>query len=681
MKLKDSVRLFKKAVVVLCVGFMLTPVTGWGALVSLKTVPLPDVPNLSLYVRDTGAAVQLGKALFWDMQVGSDGATACATCHFHAGADSRKRNQVNPASGGFFPPLVPNGSLTAANFPFRKLQDPEVENSVVLRDCNDVVGSQGVVNMQFVDIQPGNPVDLGTPVPDPVFNVGGVNVRQVTGRNTPSVVNAVFNFANFWDGRANNVFNGLNPFGAADQNGKIFANAKVGGVTQLTPATFRLRNAAFASQAVGPPLSSVEMSWAGRTWPKLGKKMLSLRPLAQQVVHASDSVLGPLADGVAGTGLTTTYRALIRKAFAPKYWNNTAQIVTYDLAGVPTISPRPAGALTTSQFTQMEANFSLFFGLAVMLYESTLIADDSRFDQFLEGNGALTQDEQNGLTTFQGAGNCMACHDGGETTKATVGVFIAPVLPGALPNPKINPPSAIDFMVVRNGVAFYDVGFYNLGVRDTAEDAGRAGTAPFANPLVPGANVPLGLSELAVLKAGNLLPGPVRTYAPSLPLGLLPTDTLPLPGRTDSAGAFKTPGLRNVELTGPYFHNGGSSTLMQVVDFYTRGGDFTLANVDSKTPAITPIGKLRGSPARQTEVVAFLLTLTDERSRNESAPFDHPELFVPVNGLAPASDGTRTGFLVNPAMYQQIPAIGLNGRAVQGVAPLGAFLNLNPLRP
>ena len=31
--------------------------------------------------------VALGKALFWDMQVGSDGIQACASCHFHAGAD------------------------------------------------------------------------------------------------------------------------------------------------------------------------------------------------------------------------------------------------------------------------------------------------------------------------------------------------------------------------------------------------------------------------------------------------------------------------------------------------------------------------------------------------------------------------------------------------------------------
>ena len=47
----------------------------------------------------------------------------------------------------------------------------------------------------------------------PIFNVTGYSVRQVEPRNTPTVINAVYNFRNFWDGRANNVFNGLDPFG------------------------------------------------------------------------------------------------------------------------------------------------------------------------------------------------------------------------------------------------------------------------------------------------------------------------------------------------------------------------------------------------------------------------------------------------------------------------------------
>ena len=47
-------------------------------------------------VKDQAALMRLGKAFFWDMQVGSDGVQACASCHFHAGADSRSRNQISP---------------------------------------------------------------------------------------------------------------------------------------------------------------------------------------------------------------------------------------------------------------------------------------------------------------------------------------------------------------------------------------------------------------------------------------------------------------------------------------------------------------------------------------------------------------------------------------------------------
>ena len=54
---------------------------------SLKTIAVPEPANLADFVRDRQAAIALGKALFWDMQIGSDGVQACATCHFHAGAD------------------------------------------------------------------------------------------------------------------------------------------------------------------------------------------------------------------------------------------------------------------------------------------------------------------------------------------------------------------------------------------------------------------------------------------------------------------------------------------------------------------------------------------------------------------------------------------------------------------
>src|SRR5438132_1497970 len=57
--------------------------------------------------------------------------------------------------------------------------------------------------------------------PDPVFNVGGINVRGVEPRNTPTMINAVFNHRNFWDGRARFEFNGRNPIGKLDPTAKV----------------------------------------------------------------------------------------------------------------------------------------------------------------------------------------------------------------------------------------------------------------------------------------------------------------------------------------------------------------------------------------------------------------------------------------------------------------------------
>src|SRR5437899_3665328 len=42
-------------------------------LSSLKSIPVPEPRNIARYIKDRNAAIALGKALFWDMAVGSDG--------------------------------------------------------------------------------------------------------------------------------------------------------------------------------------------------------------------------------------------------------------------------------------------------------------------------------------------------------------------------------------------------------------------------------------------------------------------------------------------------------------------------------------------------------------------------------------------------------------------------------
>ena len=50
--------------------------------------------------------------------------------------------------------------------------------------------------------------------------------------------------------------------------------------------------------------------------------------------------------------------------------------------------------LSERQFTQMEANFSLFWGLAIQLYEATLVSDQTPFDRFLGGDQTALNTQQ-----------------------------------------------------------------------------------------------------------------------------------------------------------------------------------------------------------------------------------------------------------------------------------------------
>jgi cytochrome c peroxidase len=678
-------------------------------LASLKTVAVPEPPNLAQFLNDATpgsasrtAAIRLGKALFWDMQVGSDGVQACASCHFEAGADSRTKNQVSPGllatpqdrtfqvGGG------PNYTLTAADFPFHKV-DPAT--GAVVADANDVVSSQGVFRRDFLGVvtppgssPPGAQVDTSVDsctnaglVPDPQgFSVGGTNVRRVEPRNAPTVIDAIFNFRNFWDGRANNNFNGANPFGNRDPNNHIWK--LVNG--QLQQVHIEIPNGSLASQAVGPPGSPFEMSCADRAFENIGKKLLAagVMPLAKQRVDPTDSVLGPIANSQSSpsaTGLRVPYASLIRQAFNPAYWiasnpvTMTGPQQALEQVGGMSLIPVQSNVMPPSTtFNQMQANFSLFFGLSVQLYEATLVANNTPFDQFMEGNtAALTAQQQQGLAVFTGPGKCVACHGGPELTNASV---------ANVANERLE-----RMHMGNDGIAVYDDGFYNTAVRPTADDAGVGGTDPFGNPLSEtrfcqkfvdqGLSCPIrnqdangqlqstGIADLIAARPGEsivadrlrpqMCPGGVPAQQTSI---FDPTTGTFVCDRTNVLGAFKTPQLRNVELTGPYMHNGGMATLRQVVDFYNRGGDFAQANQDNLDPNIVPLGLTED---QKNALVAFMVGLTDERVRFERAPFDHPQLFIP-NGhpgdtTAVTPDPNKPGQATDSLL--QLPAVGAGG--------------------
>lgn len=475
--------------------------------------------NENDYVRNRKVAAVLGKALFWDMQVGSDGVQSCGTCHFTgAGTDTRTKNQMNPNHVGgdlnidLHGMNLANQELTTADFPFHKLTNPDqagdpacttpivanVSNvtpalvhpvsgdvtvcaaSNIVSDINDVASSMGVHFGVFKDIAPigtliGGPVAVVAPdlretatdcaasanpaqclinISDPIPAFAGLTgtgelgvlneFRRVEPRNTPTMQAAGFNFDNFWDGRARHDFNGGSVFGVADPQTHVF----VDNAGTLTPTRQVIKFSSIASLATGPGLSEFEMSFLGRNWSKIGKKLLQAgtTPLANQLVATDDSVLGkysnqggsacaglaaadrsPGSPALGKPGLCINYPGLIRQAFYPTLWQNVGQhlngcytdgrteIHPNQCAGLPAITildhPAPgvdtldttntadpfdgyrltptagaAVATDTNQFRQMEGNFSLFWGLAVNQWVQILVPDNTPFDQFLEQN-------------------------------------------------------------------------------------------------------------------------------------------------------------------------------------------------------------------------------------------------------------------------------------------------------
>jgi cytochrome c peroxidase len=342
-----------------------TSLAGGTGLAPLSSVPPPLVAGGTIVSRT--AAVQLGKALFWDVQVGGDGRQACASCHYLAGEDTRLIDTVNPGPDGIF-------ASDGVTGPGQGIaQVASITN-------DDRLGSAGVEAATFVSVDPNpaNGADICTVTGDPVY---GTN-RQVTGRKAPSVINAAYNRDNFWDGRANHNFNGFNPFGSTGNNGD-------GNLVSMT-------NSSLASQADGPPNNPVEMSCAHRNFNganSLGAKLLARPPLQFQQVSTQDSVLGSIANP-AGNGLNTTYGNLIQAAFG------------------------------VSDASVQVNQFSSFWGQAIQAYESTLVSDRTPMDNYLAGNrSALTANQANGLNLFQGKAQCTVCHSGAEMTDASVNFY------------------------------------------------------------------------------------------------------------------------------------------------------------------------------------------------------------------------------------------------------------------
>ena len=102
----------------------------------------------------------------------------------------------------------------------------------------------------------------------------------------------------------------------------------------------------------------------------------------------------------------------MQRAFESKWWNASGRFRITD-----------AGTLVSAPvlgFTQMELNFSMFWGIAVMLYEATLISDDSPFDR-----GELSAAAERGLVLFNDRRGARAAAAAGSATLLPLGTQAA----------------------------------------------------------------------------------------------------------------------------------------------------------------------------------------------------------------------------------------------------------------
>lgn len=92
-------------------------------------------------------------------------------------------------------------------------------------------------------------------------------------------------------------------------------------------------------------------------------------------------------------------------------------------------------------------------------------------------------------------------------------------------------------------------------------------------------------------------------------------------------GAFRPPSLRNVEVTGPYAHDGSVATLEEVVDVYIRGGRLVEDGPYAGDGALNPyksdfVSGFALSAAERDDLLAFLRALTDEQLLTDPAYAD-----------------------------------------------------------
>lgn len=195
---------------------------------------------------------------------------------------------------------------------------------------------------------------------------------------------------------------------------------------------------------------------------------------------------------------------------------------------------------------------------AIASYERTQFSFASPFDSFVAGNGAAINDSaKRGWELFVGKARCNKCHALTETR--------------------------------RDPTFFIDHRFHNTGIGIVQHNV-----------------VALACTAQARLNSGDKLA--VDRAAIQSELSAL--GSFLVTKQLADTATFKTPSLRNVLITAPYFHDGSERTLWDVMDHYNKGGDMD--------PWLDKdIQPLALSETEIDDVVAFMASLTGAQYREQ----------------------------------------------------------------
>jgi len=219
---------------------------------------------------------------------------------------------------------------------------------------------------------------------------------------------------------------------------------------------------------------------------------------------------------------------------------------------------------------------------AIAAYEETLTSFDSPFDHFIAGEvNAISDSAKRGWELFNSKARCFLCH--------------------ALADNQ------------RDATLFIDNDFHNIGIgilRHRVGPLAQKAERKLAQGQLPDIDAAAITSELSVL--GRFL----------------------VTKKQSDIASFKTPGLRNLLVTGPYFHDGSMETLWDVMDHYNKGDGIADPWLDND------MQPLALTEPEIDDVVAFLASLTSPQYK-ESGDREYARQLVLSKVNRPQRDTAR----------------------------------------